>query len=619
MIAKAIKGKGFRGALEYDLSKEQGRLIDTNMEGVDPRELAKEFGEIRKLRPNLGKAVLHVSLSAAPGEHLTDAQWREIGQRYLRGMELDHNQYLITRHADTDHEHVHLLVNRIRFDGSVTSDSHDYRRHEVLMREIERDYELQAVVPSIDAQRRAATKGEIEHGLRTGVASTRQRLQQLCDAASQDCPGFTEYASRLEAAGVDLSPVTQLGGSKLSGLSYRLDGVMMKGSDLGKRYSPAGLSKLGVGYVKERDHEAVSRSVERSAIGRNGAADRSVAPGAHRERGAIGGDARAAGPFDGRAGGRDQRDARDDRPAQSPAGRAISEGDPGRDGFLGEGFDDGALRGRTPGRIEPQVDLGHPSGRASDGNDERSPRERILALAGAADDQQHSGRGGDRAPATVRDRSLEAIERQIAAMGNERFDVRIRNVARGTNVTRNWSQQELRRSVPWLKRMNALGHDVGIRPSGPHGLILITNLDRANLLKIRAMGLAPTVTLETSSKEYEAWIKLSQMPAAESTRAAILAGAQRHLKICEVPEDIDAYGYLAGMTNHTAALRNRGPSRFVIARTADGEVAESGKKLVDAIEASYTRTTPTPAQRSNEPNERPSVGRSPQRERGPSR
>ena len=78
--------------------------------------------------------MLHVSLSAAPGEHLTDAQWIAIGQRYLRGMGLDYNQYLITRHDDTEHEHVHLLVNRIRFDGTVTSDSHDYRRHEILAR-----------------------------------------------------------------------------------------------------------------------------------------------------------------------------------------------------------------------------------------------------------------------------------------------------------------------------------------------------------------------------------------------------------------------------------------------------------------------------------------------------
>jgi hypothetical protein len=194
----------------------------------------------------LGKAVLHVSLSAAPGEHLTDAHWIEIGQRYLLGMGLDDNQYLITRHEDTEHEHVHLLVNRIRFDGEVTSDSHDYRRHEVLMREIERDYALQPLRPSIDAERHAATKGEIEQGLRTGVASTRQRLQQLCDGAVTTSGSYSEYGEWLEAAGVDLVPVTQLNGAKLSGLSYRLEGVMMKGSYLGKGYSPAGLAKRGV-------------------------------------------------------------------------------------------------------------------------------------------------------------------------------------------------------------------------------------------------------------------------------------------------------------------------------------------------------------------------------------
>jgi hypothetical protein len=150
MIAKAVKGKGFLGALEYDLGKEQGRVIDTNMEGRGPRELAAEFGEIRKLRPALGKAVLHVSLSAAPGEQLTDEQWCAIGQRYLQGMELTQNQYIITRHNDTEHEHIHLLVNRIQFDGAVTRDSHDYRRQEALMREFEHDFHLQQVLPSRD-------------------------------------------------------------------------------------------------------------------------------------------------------------------------------------------------------------------------------------------------------------------------------------------------------------------------------------------------------------------------------------------------------------------------------------------------------------------------------------
>lgn len=106
------------------------------------------------------------------------------------------------------------------------------------MRAIERDLGLRQVPLSVDAERRAATKGEIEEGLRTGRPSTRQQLQQLSDAAAKGCSSFAQYAERLEAARVELVPVTQLDGTKLSGLSYRLDGVMMKGSDLGKRSWP---------------------------------------------------------------------------------------------------------------------------------------------------------------------------------------------------------------------------------------------------------------------------------------------------------------------------------------------------------------------------------------------
>lgn len=177
MIAKAIKGRGFRGVLAYDLGKEQARVIDTNMTGRTPRELAQEFGAVRKLRPGLGKAVLHVSLSAAPGEQLSDGQWAQIAGRYLAGMGLDDNQYLLTRHADTRHEHVHLLVNRVRCDGGVTSDSHDYRRQEIIMRAVERDFGLQQLRPSVEAPRR-------EPGRDRGRPAHRHRLDAAAFAAA---------------------------------------------------------------------------------------------------------------------------------------------------------------------------------------------------------------------------------------------------------------------------------------------------------------------------------------------------------------------------------------------------------------------------------------------------
>lgn len=256
MIAKAVKGRGFRGALAYDLGKDEGRILDTNMAGEGVSELSSEFGAVRKLRPNLERAVLHVSLSAAPGEKLTDHQWQLIARRYLDGMALNDNQYIVTRHTDTEHEHVHILANRITPAGKVVSDSQDYSRQEALMRGIEREFGLRPLAPSRDAERRAATRGEIEKHIRTDVVSTRIQLQRLADVASKDCASFSEYRERLRAVGVELEPILQQEGAKLTGLMYRLDGVTMKGSDLGKGYSPAGLAKRGVSYERSRDAAA---------------------------------------------------------------------------------------------------------------------------------------------------------------------------------------------------------------------------------------------------------------------------------------------------------------------------------------------------------------------------
>lgn len=584
MIAKAVKGKGFRGALEYDLNKEKGRILDTNMGGEAPRELAAEFGEIRKLRPKLNKAVLHVSLSAAPGEHLTDKQWREIGQRYLNGMGLEHNQYVITRHTDTEHEHIHILANRIRFDGSVTSDSRDYKRQEVIMRELEREYGLQRVAPSIEAGRRAPTRGEIEEVIRTGTPSARQQLQQLCDSAARDCTSFTLYQARLEGAGVELVPVVQLGGAKLSGLSYRLDGVTMKGSDLGKGYSPAGLAKRGVTYEQERDIEAVRAGVERDTARAFGPADRGAAPVQAAERGRPGLDAGAAGPGHGEPGGRDAADAGRDRAQEPGTGREIhsperigdqeleggGRGDAGGSGQPEPGRDADGMAPLRPGR--------------DDGLDYSGARERVLALAGTADGTEPARpEGGGRVPEAGRDRSLEALQRQVTALGVARFEVGIREAKSGQMMQREWSGAELAAAVPWLKRMNARGNDVYIRPAGEHGLVLVDDVKAGALERMKREGFSAAAILETSPGNHQAWVKLSDQPLPPDVRhLAARMLAQRYDGDMN-SADSRHYGRLAGFTNQKPEHARNGKQPFVLARDCPGKTAGAAPALLESI------------------------------------
>jgi len=573
MIAKAIKGKGFRGALEYDLQKEQGRVIDTNMSGTTPRELAHEFGEIRKLRPKLGKAVLHVSLSAAPGEHLSDEQWKQIAGRYLAGMGLENNQYLVTRHTDTEHEHVHLLVNRIRFDGSVTSDSHDYRRHEVLMRAIEREYDLQRVHSSREVERHAPTRGEIEEGLRTGVPSTRQQLQQLCDGAAKHCASFSEYAERLMAVGVSLVPVTQLEGSKLSGLSYVLDGVMMKGSDLGKGYSPMGLSKRGVSYVKERDAAAVSRCLEHSADRGAEPADRAPAAGEAEQRGRVGDNLGAAGAGHGRADGRDAHEFGADQPAQQGAGRAVPGADRQRGPGMERGSEYGAGRGPAAGQRGAEDGVAPlPAGR-NDRHAGGAARQRILALAGTrAEDSERARPQGDRGAVEARDRSTEAAQRQMTALGADSFLITLIDTQHGAQEQRRLRKRELEKSMAWLKRMNARGYDVWVRPEGKHGLVLLAGLSPIDLQRLRERGFNPAAVVETGREQYQAWLKLSQKALEDPVRnvaaQGVLRGLVRHGANVILRED----GRLAGFTNQQV-LRAGGRHPFVQVVESEGGVA----------------------------------------------
>ena len=588
MIAKMVKGRGFRGALEYDLKK--GYVIDSNMAGKTPRELAAEFGEIRKLRPNLGKAVLHVSLSAAPGEKLTDEQWREIGQRYLRGMGFTDNQFIITRHTDTEHEHIHILANRITHSGEVVSDGQDYKRQETIMREIERDYGLQRVAPSIEAERKAPTKGEIEQALRTRQPSTRQQLQQLCDAAAKGCGSFTEYVERLEAVGVEVIPTVQQGGAKLSGIQYRLDGVVMKGSDLGKSYAAAGIQKRGVTYDKDRDLAAVERCREREARRAFGDPDRELEASQAPERGGIGRDAGAAGPSDGSTDRRDAPDAGRDRPQEPGAERDIQQPDirssRGAEGRSSRG-EEGSGRSE-PSHAEDEVEaLRH----SRDGGDRYGgSRDRILALAQPAADQERTGpASGGRAPEARRDRSLEAIQKQINALGVERFEVGIRDAKTGQMMNREWNRAELEKAVPWLKRMNAKGNDVYIRPAGDHGLVLVDDLKPQALERMKADGFAPAATIETSPGNYQAWVKLSETPLSADVRRE--AAKELATRYGGDPNSADSrhYGRLAGFTNQKPQHARDGRQPYVLAHDCPGKVARAAPERLERIEQHLDR------------------------------
>ena len=594
MIAKMAKGRGFRGALEYDLQEGKSVLLETNVAGKTVRAMAHEFGDVRQLRPTLGKAVMHVSLSVHAHEHLTDDQWRTIAARYLDGMGFTDNQYVVTRHTDTDHEHIHILANRITFGGEVVSDSQDWKRQEALMRVFERDYSLIAEPPSQEAERKAATKGEIESFARTGEASIKQRLQDFGASAMADCATFTEYVVWLENVGVELIPTTQLDGAKLSGLLYRLDGTLMKGSDLGKAYSPVGLAKKGVRYEQDRDDAAVRACREREARREYDATDQGIGPSETPERGGAGRDAGTLGPSDGRLDGRNAGDVGPTPGARRTTDGRVSDAEPEhREYVAAQHPTDGRRRGesehgdpqlhqRLDGRGEPSdVAAGVETLRAD--GDRRDPGRdglhRIVALALTQGDSDYPALQAER------DRTTLAVQRQLQAFGGDRFDIGIRDGQQGKMMNRLWTSDDVVQNVAWLKRMNAQGNDIYVKPAGEHGLVLVDDLKPEAIDRLKGQGFNPAIVTETSPGNLQAWLKLSQDPIEARIRSVLGRGFAKDFGGDPNSADAQHYGRLAGFTNQKPnRLMKNGLHPFVLLHEWGGHVMTQAHDLLEKVD-----------------------------------
>ncbi len=280
MTANMIKGRGFRGALRYNLekvSKGVAEVLDHSFVSVSEKSILKEIQMIKVLRPNLQKYFYHTSINFPPSEDLTSEMMVLIGKDYLQESGFTQNQYIMFRHNDADHPHLHILVNRINYDGKVLSDSNDFARCEKILRDLEKKYKLTEVISSKQAQERAMTKDELEMMKRTNTPSHKMTLQVLIrdTITSNNKLTCSEFIQALESRGINLL-FNQASTGFVSGISYSHEGMIITGAKLGNDYKWASI-KNTINYEQERDraaiHQANDRTKSNSSISRTGAPD----------------------------------------------------------------------------------------------------------------------------------------------------------------------------------------------------------------------------------------------------------------------------------------------------------------------------------------------------------
>ncbi|WP_449437386.1 relaxase/mobilization nuclease domain-containing protein [Pedobacter steynii] len=163
MIGKISTGRNFRGCLRYlhegrlqeseelqleEMAKKQAEVIHYNKCFGTREQVAKQLVEVRALNPKLLKPVLHASFSFAYADAalLTQQQKADIAIAMSEEFGFDQNQFIVITHADTVHEHIHILVNRVGYDGKTVNDSNSYKRMAQFCRDMEKRYKLTPVL-----------------------------------------------------------------------------------------------------------------------------------------------------------------------------------------------------------------------------------------------------------------------------------------------------------------------------------------------------------------------------------------------------------------------------------------------------------------------------------------
>jgi hypothetical protein len=90
--------------------------------------------------------VWHCSLTLAPGEKLTEAEWSRVGRQFVNAMKFDGCEWALVKHGATGRDrldHVHLVVNLVQTETGKPAKVHnDFKRAQAACAKIARHYGL---------------------------------------------------------------------------------------------------------------------------------------------------------------------------------------------------------------------------------------------------------------------------------------------------------------------------------------------------------------------------------------------------------------------------------------------------------------------------------------------
>lgn len=200
-----------------------GVLLDDN------HSIIRSFEFQAEAKPTVKKPAGHLSLNFALQDksRLTDELMAEIAEEYMKQMGITDTQFILVRHQDREHDHMHLVYNRVSYRKKTINSGNDWKKSTKVCRSITEKYGLYV----------ASGKEQVNEYRLKGDDKLRYEMMHKVMDALKDSGNWEEFKEALYDDGIEARFRCHQKTHAANGVSFTDGKHTFRGSDLDKSLS----------------------------------------------------------------------------------------------------------------------------------------------------------------------------------------------------------------------------------------------------------------------------------------------------------------------------------------------------------------------------------------------
>jgi len=191
------------------------------------------------------------------------------------------------------------------------------------------------------------------------------------------------------------------------------------------------------------------------------------------------------------------------------------------------------------------------------------------------------------------------VRKQLCAMGCELFEIGILRPDGLMLLRSRWSAAQIDAALGWLRRENARGAYIFVRPHGAHALSLIDDLSAEAVARMTDGGFQPAVVIETSPGNFQVWLNHGRILFDRTFSTHAAKELARRFGGDPSSADWRHFGRLAGFTNQKPKRRLRnGLPPFARLHECEGHTYAAAREFLEEVKSLAEKAVAERASRS---------------------